>query len=411
MRTPIAVSRRRLLQVTVLASLSTFLGLPRAASSLQRNAARPFPMSSVRLGPSPWRVALESNRAYLHRLEPDRLLHDYRLQAGLAPKGDRYGGWETETIAGHSLGHYLSACALMHAQTGDPECRTRALYIVAELGACQRAHGDGYVAAFTRRNESSGAIEPGRRVMEEIARGDIRSARFYLNGCWAPFYNWHKLFAGLLDAGTHCASTDSIAVAELLAGFIERTLAELDAARMQAVLGTEFGGMSEVLAELSSRTGEVHWLRLAERFHHRAVLDPLMAGRDELAFLHANTQIPKLIGLARHAELTGDAGELAGARFFWHAVTGNRSYVIGGNSDRENFQEAGLAFALHHGADLRELQHVQHAEAHAPALFSRTPGGLFRLLRARASQPHAGAPAAPRRRIRLHGPAHERDRA
>jgi DUF1680 family protein len=340
MRTAIAVTRRRLLQGTILAALSSVLGWPRAAFSSPRSA-RPFPMTDVRLGPSPWRTALDANGAYLHRLEPDRLLHDYRLQAGLAPKGDRYGGWESETIAGHSLGHYLSACALMHAQTGDPECRARAHYIVGELAACQRAHGDGYVAAFTRRDESSGAIEAGKRVMEEIARGDIRSARFYLNGCWAPFYNWHKLFAGLLDAATHCASAESTAIAESLAGFIERTLAGLDTARMQSVLETEFGGMSEVLAELSARTGHARWLKLAERFHHHAVLDPLMAGRDELAFLHANTQIPKLIGLARHAELTGDARELAAARFFWHAVTDGRSYVIGGNSDRENFQEPG----------------------------------------------------------------------
>ncbi len=341
MRIPIAVSRRRLLQGTLLASLASVLGLPRAASALQRNGARPLPLSAVRLSPSPWSRAVESNRAYLLRLEPDRLLHGYRLQAGLAPRGERYGGWEAETIAGHSLGHYLSACALMHSQTGDAECRARASYIVAELGACQRAQRDGFVAAFTRRNEASGAIEPGRRVMEEIARGDIRSARFYLNGCWAPFYNWHKLFAGLLDAEAHCRSAGSMEIAESLAAFVERTLAGLDAMQMQAVLGTEFGGMSEVLAELSARTGDARWLRLAERFHHRAVLDPLMAGRDELAFLHANTQIPKLIGLARHAELTDDAGELAGARFFWRAVTAGRSYVIGGNSDRENFQEPG----------------------------------------------------------------------
>lgn len=341
MQNPIAVSRRRVLQGTLLAALASAFGLPRPALSLQRNAVRPLPMSSVRLLPSPWLLALESNRSYLHRLEPDRLLHDYRLQAGLDPRGERYGGWEKETIAGHSLGHYLSACALMHAQTGDRECRARAHYIVGELRECQRAQRDGFVAAFTRRNEATGAIEPGRRIMEEIARGDIRSARFYLNGCWAPFYNWHKLFAGLLDAHAHCRSTDAIAVAVALAAYVERTLAGLDDAQMQAVLGTEFGGMSESLAELSARTGEDRWLRLAERFHHHAVLDPLIAGRDELAFLHANTQIPKLIGLARHAGLTGDAQQLGGARFFWHAVTGDRSYVIGGNSDRENFQEPG----------------------------------------------------------------------
>jgi len=341
MRFPVVIPRRRVLQGAILASLAAAFGLPRVALSLQRNAVRPLPMTAVRLQPSPWLQAVESNRAYLHRLEPDRLLHDYRVQAGLPPKGERYGGWELDTIAGHSLGHYLSACALMHAQTGDSECRVRAHYIVGELGACQRAGRDGFVGAFTRRNESSGAIEPGRRVMQEIAGGDIRSARFYLNGCWAPFYNWHKLFAGLLDAHAHCASADAIAVAEALAAFIERTLAGLDTAQVQSVLGTEFGGMSEVLAELSARTGDQRWLRLAERFHHHAVLAPLIAGRDELTFLHANTQIPKLIGLARHAELTDDARELGGARFFWHAVTDDRSYVIGGNSDRENFQESG----------------------------------------------------------------------
>jgi hypothetical protein len=177
--------------------------------------------------------------------------------------------------------------------------------------------------------------------MEELGRGEIRSARFYLNGCWAPFYNWHKLLAGLLDAHRYLADAQALAIATRLAGFIERTLSKLDAAQVQAVLGTEFGGMSEALAELSSRTGGARWLRLAERFHHHAVLDPLMAGRDELAFLHANTQIPKIIGLARHAEIAADPAELAGARFFWRAVTQGRTYVIGGNSDRENFQEPG----------------------------------------------------------------------
>ncbi len=302
---------------------------------------RPLPLAAVRLTPSPWRRALESNRAYLQRLDPDRFLHNFRQQAGLAPKADPYGGWEGETIAGHSLGHYLSACSLMHAQTGDADCRGRSAYIVSELAACQRAGGDGYVAGFTRKNEVNGALEPGRRVTEELARGEIRSARFYLNGCWAPFYNWHKLFAGLLDADRHCGEAGALDVAARLAGFIEQALAPLDAGRMQTVLGTEFGGMSEVLAELSVRSRDPRWLRLAERFHDHVVLDPLIAGRDELAYLHANTQIPKLIGLARHAALTGNAAELEGARFFWRAVTQGRSYVIGGNSDRECFQEPG----------------------------------------------------------------------
>jgi DUF1680 family protein len=341
MQSPPDPSRRRLLQGGICASIASILGLTRVAFSAQRNVVRPVPLSAVRLASSPWLTAVEANRAYLLRLEPDRLLHGYRVAAGLGPKAEAYGGWEQETIAGHTLGHYLSACALMHAQTGDAECCARVSYIVGELGACQAGGRDGFVAAFTRRVEATGAIEPGRRVLDELARGEIHSARFYLNGSWAPFYNWHKLFAGLLDAEAHCASREALAVAERLAAFIEGRLAKLDHAAMQAVLGTEFGGMSEVLAELSTRTGDARWLRLAERFHHDAVLGPLLAGRDELAFLHANTQIPKLIGLARHAELTDDPRELEGARFFWRAVTGERSYVIGGNSDREYFQEPG----------------------------------------------------------------------
>ena len=340
MRPVFPVSRRQLLLSAALASAASACGISRIAAAGGSAGASPFPLSAVRLKPSLYLQAVEANRKYLHRLEPDRLLHNFRQQAGLPPKGDLYGGWEQETIAGHTLGHYLSACSLMHAQTGDDDCRARANYIVAELGSCQRAKNDGYVAGFTRTNEA-GAIEPGRRVIEELSRGDIRSARFYLNGCWAPFYNWHKLFAGLLDANLHCGSDEALTIAVALAAYIERSLAPLDDSRMQAVLGTEFGGMSEVLAELYARTAEPRWLSLARRFHHRAVLDPLMAGRDELAHLHANTQIPKVIGLARMYELDGDPAELAGARFFWHAVTGGRSYVIGGNSDRENFQEPG----------------------------------------------------------------------
>jgi uncharacterized protein len=341
MRTRIAVSRRRFLQGAACASAAA-LGLPRLAlGTRDAGSLRPFPLSAIRLAPSPWLQAVESNRAYLARLEPDRLLHNFRAQAGLPPKAAPYGGWEAETIAGHTLGHYLSACALMHAQTGDTDCRARVDYMVAELAACQRAGRDGYVAGFTRKNAGTGALEPGRRVLEDISRGEIHAAPFYINGCWAPFYNWHKLFAGLLEADAQCGNREALGIATALAAYIERKLAPLDEARMQSVLSTEFGGISEALAELCARTGEPRWLALARRFHHRAVLDPLVAGRDELAYLHANTQIPKVIGLARRAELESDPSLRSGARYFWQAVTGRRSYVIGGNSDREYFQEPG----------------------------------------------------------------------
>lgn len=298
--------------------------------------AAPLPLSAVRLLPSIHLDAIEANRAYLHRLEPDRLLHNFRVGAGLAPKGERYGGWEGDTIAGHMLGHYLTALSLMHAQTGDAECRRRVDYIVGELVECQAAHGDGYVAGFTRRRPD-GAIEDGKALFPELMRGDIRSLGFDLNGCWVPFYNWHKTFAGLFDAETWCGNGEARAVALGLAGYIDRVFAALDDDQVQQVLDCEHGGINESFAELHARTGDPRWLRLAERLRHRRILDPLSEGRDVLPWIHANTQIPKLIGLARLHELTGDPGHAAAARFFWEIVVRDYSYVIGGNADREYF--------------------------------------------------------------------------
>ncbi len=330
-------TRRALLATAATSGLLLALPAVARAQGRIRGPATPLPLDAVRLRPSIWADAVTANLAYLLRLEPDRLLHMYRLHAGLEPRADAYGGWEADTISGHTLGHYLTALCLMHAQTGDRPCRDRALYIVDELTACQRA-GGGYVAGFTRK-AADGTIEDGRVIFTELAAGEILSARFYLNGSWAPFYNWHKLFSGLLAAHEHLGSGQALEVATGLAGWIDTALAPLNADQMQQVLGTEHGGMNEVLAVLAERTGDLRWLRLAERFNHQAVLEPLMAGRDDLTYLHANTQIPKVIGLAAQHRVRATPARLAGARFFWNTVTEGRSYVIGGNSDREYFQE------------------------------------------------------------------------
>ncbi|MEE7547443.1 glycoside hydrolase family 127 protein, partial [Xanthomonas sp. Kuri4-1] len=303
----------------------------------QPGRVRAVPLERVRLTPSPFTAALRTNRRYLMRLQPDRLLHNFHVYAGLAPRGASYGGWEADTIAGHSLGHYLSALALLHAQTGDAQARRRADYLVAELARCQAHAGDGYVAGFTRKN-AAGQIESGRAVFDELAQGRIEALPFYLNGSWAPLYTWHKLFAGLLDAHRYCGNAQALEVAVALGGYLDRVLARLDAAQLQQVLSCEFGGLNESFVELYARTGDARWQALARRLHHHAVIDPLVAGRDELVHQHANTNIPKLIGLAREFEVTGDAASGAAARFFWTAVTAHHSYVIGGNGDREYFQ-------------------------------------------------------------------------
>ena len=331
---PLPLSRRGLLHGVPSAVLVAGHGAAAAAPPM----VSPVPMQAVRLLCSPFHDAMLANRATMMRLEPDRLLHNYRAQAGLVPKGAVYGGWESETIAGHTLGHYLSALSLLHAQTGDAEAQERVLYIVSELVLCQQQTRNGYVAGFTRSRE--GRLEPGRLVFAEIAAGQIHSSGFDLNGAWSPLYNWHKLFAGLLDAHRFCGSAAALEVCTGLAGYLGGVFDRLDDVQMQQVLVCEYGGLNESLAELSLRTGDERWRHLAERIYDRRTLAPLGRGEDHLGNLHANTQIPKVIGLAHLHAITGRRDYAVASRTFWSAVTAHHSYNIGGNGDREYFTAA-----------------------------------------------------------------------
>ncbi len=325
--------RRRILKGT--ASVALLMAARPAASSAPQ-LTMGAPLSAVRLLPSPYLTAVTVNLSYLHQLEPDRLLHNFLSQAGLTPKGAVYGGWESDTIGGHTLGHYLSALSLMHAQTGDAECKRRVVYIVDELVRCQSQSADGFVAGFTRRRGD--VVEPGRLVFDEVRRGDIRTRSFDLNGSWVPLYSWHKLMAGLLDADRHCGNAAAVQVAAKLGEYIGGVFDALDDAQVQKMLDCEHGGLNESFAELYGRTGNRRWLTLSERIYHRRILEPLSRGEDCLANVHANTQIPKLIGLAKLHESTGESRHLKAASFFWETVTDNYSYVIGGNADQEYFQ-------------------------------------------------------------------------
>jgi DUF1680 family protein len=300
--------------------------------------ARPVPLSQVRLLGGPFLDSLRANCGYLLKLEPDRLLHNFRKNAGLQPKGEIYGGWERDTIAGHTLGHYLTACALTFAQTGDAAFKERVDHIVDQLAECQAAEGDGYVAGFTRKDPETKEKVDGKVLFGELMKGDIRSAGFDLNGCWVPFYNWHKLFNGLIDAHELCGNGKAIPVAVGLADYIDRVFGKLDDEQVQKVLACEHGGINESMARLHAITGGPRYLALAKRIYDRRVLDPLAERTDKLTGFHANTQIPKVIGAARIHELTGEERFATIARFFWSTVTENHSYVIGGNADREYFQ-------------------------------------------------------------------------
>jgi DUF1680 family protein len=289
--------------------------------------AAPFSLQEVRLLPGPFKEGQEIAAKYLLSLEPDRLLANFRKEAGLEPRAKPYGGWEAMGVAGHSLGHYLSACAIAYASTGDQRFLERVNHIVDELAACQQANGNGYVAA----------IPNGKKVYADVAAGTIRSAGFDLNGSWVPNYTLHKLFAGLRDAYRLAGSAKALEVETRLADWLGSVFQPLTEAQMQNVLACEHGGLNEVLADLYADTGDARYLALSRQFHHQAILGPLARGEEILPGKHANTQIPKLIGLASRYEIAGDPADRAAADFFWDRVVHHHSYVTGGHCDHEHF--------------------------------------------------------------------------
>jgi DUF1680 family protein len=287
-----------------------------------------FPLNDVRLLESPFRLAMKTDHDYLLQLEPDRLLAWFRKEAGLEPKAQNYPGWENRGIAGHSLGHYLSALSLMWQATGDERLRERVNYIADELAACQQANGNGYV----------GAIPNGKKMFAEIAAGDIRpNPGFNLNGGWVPWYTMHKIFAGLIDAHERCGNEKARDVAVKLTDWCGGVVEKLDDGQMQKMLSVEQGGMAESLAEISAIAKEPRYLALAKKFRHARVFDPLAEGKDALSNLHANTQIPKVIGYERIYELTGDPAYGKVARNFWNFVVHDRSFANGGHGVSEHF--------------------------------------------------------------------------
>ncbi len=289
-----------------------------------------FPLSQVRVLEGPFKHAQDLNIGYIRALVPDRLLAPYLIEAGLAPKAAKYPNWESTGLEGHTAGHYLTALAQIWAATSDPEMKRRLDYMVAELAACQRANGNGYV----------GAIPGGHQLWDEVAAGTLRVERFAINGKWVPWYNLHKLFAGLRDAYQIGGNDQARAVLVQLADWAERLTARLSDAQMQEMLGAEQGGMNEVLADVFAITHDRKYLTVAQRFSHRALLDGLERHQDTLTGLHANTQIPKAIGYARIAELGGEGGGMDAATFFWQTVVRHRTVAFGGNSVREHFNPA-----------------------------------------------------------------------
>jgi DUF1680 family protein len=293
--------------------------------------ALPFSLTDVKLLEGPFLHATELDVRTLLNYEPDRLLAKFYIEAGLKPKAEHYMGWENEMLAGHSLGHYLSACSMMYLTTGDARFLERVNYIVDELNKLQEADGSGYIGAFTN----------GKEIFEnEVAKGNIRSQGFDLNGIWSPFYTYHKVMAGLRDAYQLCGNKTALEVEKRFSGWIEGIVSPLTDEQIQNMLRCEYGGISETFADLYADTRDERYLKLSGIFYQKSFLDSLKSGKDVLPGKHANTNIPKLIALSRVYELTGDLTDRKAADFFWDRVVNHHSYVTGGNGDNEYFGPA-----------------------------------------------------------------------
>jgi DUF1680 family protein len=286
---------------------------------------QPFDMADVTVGEGPFLHAQRRTEAYLLSLQPDRMLHNFRVNAGLPPKAPVYGGWESEAAwdeincHGHTLGHYLSACSLAGRATGDVRYRKRIQYIATELAACQTAAGSGLVCAFPK----------GAALIAAHLRGEPITG--------VPWYTLHKVYAGLRDAAVLADSAAARAVLLRLADWGVAACRPLSDTAFEAMLATEHGGMNEVYADLYGMTGNDEYRTLAQRFSHKAVLVPLSQARDHLDGLHANTQVPKIVGFQRVYEATGDAAYRDAAAFFWRTVVETRSFATGGHGDGEHF--------------------------------------------------------------------------
>jgi len=297
----------------------------------------PFALHEVQLDAGPLHEAREWNRAYMMRLPNDRLLHNFRVNAGIKSDVKPLGGWEAphSELRGHFVGHYLSAMAMLYASTGDAEVKAKAGEIVSGIAECQDKLGSaGYVSAFP---------------VEFFDRLDRRE------NVWAPFYTLHKIMAGLFDMNVHAGSNQALDVLVKLAGWVDAWTSDKPEEHMQDILNTEYGGMNEVLYNLAAATGENRWAQTGDRFTKKIFFTPLALRQDELKGLHCNTHMPQVIGAARRYELSSDARFGDVASFFWETVAESRTYATGGSGNTESW----LTNANHLALEIQASSHHQ----------------------------------------------------
>ena len=286
-----------------------------------------FPLGDITLLDGPLKHARDLNVEVLLKYDCDRMLAPYRKEAGLQPRKPSYPNWDG--LDGHVGGHYLSALAI-NAATGNEECRKRMEYMISELQLVLDANNQRPEAWC---HNYIGGVPNSAKMWTAFSKGDFGP---YF-GTWAPFYNIHKMYAGLRDAWLYCGNEQAKNLFLKFCDWAVDITADLSDEQMEQMLGNEHGGMNEVLADAYAITYDAKYLSCARRFSHKQLLAPMEKGKDCLDNMHANTQIPKVIGYQRIAELAHDMQYHNASEYFWEIVTRQRSLALGGNSRREHF--------------------------------------------------------------------------
>ena len=263
----------------------------------------------------------QDNRDYLMSLENKYLLRNYLLEAGrISGRGmdpNAMGGWEDPScqLRGHFLGHWLSAAAIRYYEIGDKELWSKAYSIVEELEICQKDNGGRWVAPIPEK------------YLHWIGQG---------RNIWAPQYNMHKLFMGLVDVYKYMEIDIALLVADKLADWFLEWSDGYTREEFDDILDVETGGMLEVWAELLYITKDSKYEKLLKKYYRGRLFEPLLEGKDVLTNMHANTTIPEILGCARAYEVTGDKKWLDIVNAYWKcAVTDRGCFVTGGQTQGE----------------------------------------------------------------------------
>ncbi len=318
--------KKRLVTLAVSAGLAVSLAgcSNNRASEPLENTLKDVPMCDVELLNSYEQNAFNLEVRYLKKLDADKLLKGFCDIAGVESDAAKYGGWETSSIQGHTLGHYLTAVSQAYATSGDEELKEIADHIVSVLAECQNAD-TGYLAAIPEDHYT------------RIEQGNT-------SGTWVPWYTMHKIMSGLIDAYELTSNAQALSVASRLGDWVYSRTSKWDEAMQYTVLNVEYGGMNDCLYQLYSHTKNENHLSAAHSFDEMTLFDPLYNGKDILNGKHANTTIPKIIGALNRYIVLGKSEEyyLKVAQNFWDIVVNNHTYITGGNSEWEHFGEPNI---------------------------------------------------------------------